>query len=90
MRKPTVSAAEPAGEANVAASPAFTPKPYAGPHDSQGLPRPVGCQNLDRCGSATWRSRCHICEKAFVAGQSLAPVELTIGAADIPHHGVVG
>ena len=77
-----IMASEPAtGEASAPASPvvAFAPKPYAGPHDSKG-PRPVGCLNLDRCGSATWRKACHTCERAM---------DVTAGGRAVEHHGAV-
>ncbi len=60
---------------------AWQPKPYAGPHDSQGLPRPVGCQHLDRCGSKTWRQRCWTCEKTFAVTAGGTPIEHMGGVA---------
>lgn len=46
--------------------------------------RPDGCLNPSVCASSSWRKLCHSCSKA-----SLAPVGLTIGAADIPHEGQI-
>lgn len=55
-------------------------KPYAGPRDSKGLPRPVGCMSLDACGSSTWRHICHTCSRAL----TIEP-----GGVEIEHHGSV-
>jgi hypothetical protein len=77
---PSTASAPTAGEAIEPASPVVTLKQYAGPRESKGLPRPVGCLHVDCCGSSTWRKACHTCERAM---------GVTAGGQAIEHQGVV-